>query len=59
VRIACEGHVPGDDALCVEPGRERVAILTPRTADAAFTAATLTAINLEGRVRATTDGPAR
>jgi beta-mannosidase len=51
VRVAAPGFVPADDAFCLEPGRPRSIPLVPTTPHAAFTGATVTAINSEGTVR--------
>ena len=51
VRVHVPGFEPDDDALFVEPGRERVIRLGPRGADATFAGGELGAVNLGGRVR--------
>jgi hypothetical protein len=45
------GFVPADDAFSLEPGRERLVDLRPRDPQAVLSAAELTALNLQGRVR--------
>jgi beta-mannosidase len=53
VRLEVPGHVPGDDAFCLEPGRPRRIAVAP-AADAppdAPPGGALTALNLRGRVR--------
>jgi hypothetical protein len=54
VRIHVPDFVTNDDAFCVEPGGERIVRLRPHKPEAAFSEATLTALNLEGRLRLTT-----
>jgi beta-mannosidase len=49
VRIHAAGFTPEDDALTLEPGRERAVRL--RAGAGAFAGATLTALNLEGEIR--------
>jgi beta-mannosidase len=50
-------HVPGfrpdDDRFCVEPGAQRSVLLRPCLSGASFDGGSLTALNLEGRVRLT------
>jgi beta-mannosidase len=51
VRVAADGFVATDDAFSVEPGGERRLRLLPREPAAQPGPVTLTALNLEGRVR--------
>jgi beta-mannosidase len=51
VRLRVPGFVPADDAFSLEPGRERLVDLRPRDPQAVLSAAELTALNLQGRVR--------
>jgi beta-mannosidase len=57
VRVAAEGFVPSDDAFSVEPGGERRLRLLPREPAAQPGPVTLTALNLEGRVRVDATSP--
>jgi hypothetical protein len=50
--VAAPGFLPADDAFCLEPGRPRSIALIPAGPDAEFTGATVSALNLEGRLRA-------
>ncbi len=52
VRIHAPGFAPDDDAFSIEPGATREVVLRPREAGAAIDGAGLTALNLEGRIRA-------
>jgi hypothetical protein len=56
VRVQAPGYVADDDAFSIEPGGERRLLLRPATTDAAFTGATITALNLASPVRVTPDG---
>ncbi len=51
VRVWAPGRASSDDAFCLEPGHERRIVLGSGRAGAAPTAAILTALNLEGRLR--------
>ena len=53
VRIHAPGFAASDDAFSIEPGTTRHVILRPREPGAAIDGAGLTALNLEGRIRAT------
>ena len=50
VRIHADGFTPSDDAFSVEPGGARLVTLEPREAGVELAGATLTALNLEGRM---------
>ena len=52
VRVKADGYRSSDDAFCVEPGGERRVRLAPFSPDSQPGTVTLTALNLEGRVRA-------
>jgi beta-mannosidase len=51
VRLDVPGHVPADDAFCIEPGRRRRIATIPAGDRAGEAAGSLTALNLRGRVR--------
>jgi beta-mannosidase len=51
VRVDVPGFVAGDDAFGVEPGHELVVPLTPKEGADRAESASLTALNLSGRVR--------
>jgi beta-mannosidase len=53
VLVDAPGFVAADDAFGVEPGHERVIALRPADAGAELKEASLTALNLTGRVKAT------
>jgi beta-mannosidase len=55
VRIHAPGFSPSDNAFSVEPGHERRLLLRPREDGAVPAGVALTALNLDGRVRVTTD----
>jgi beta-mannosidase len=51
VRVLVPGFVPSDDAFCVEPGGQRVVLMRPQETGTSFKGGSLTALNLDGRVR--------
>jgi beta-mannosidase len=51
VRVHVPGHVPDDDAFSIEPGGERSLLLRRCDSGTEPAAGTLTALNLDGRVR--------
>jgi beta-mannosidase len=53
IRISAPGFAPADDAFSLEPGSGRTVALRREAAEATAASAVVTAINLEGPVRAT------
>ncbi len=58
VRVHGPGFIPDDDAFSIEPGGARELVLRPRVPGTEFAGVALTALNLEGRVRAVADDAA-
>ena len=51
VRVDVPGFAPTDDAFSIEPGATHRVLLRPRRPGAPLTSGTLTALNVQGRVR--------